>query len=36
LWLKVNADAWIPWVQGVTTRDGSPAIPAVRQSLGIR
>jgi glycine betaine/proline transport system substrate-binding protein len=36
LWLKVNADAWIPWVQGVTARDGSPAIPAVRQSLGLR
>jgi glycine betaine/proline transport system substrate-binding protein len=36
LWLKVNADVWTPWLQGVTARDGGPALPAVRQSLGMR
>ena len=34
-WLKDNAATWEPWLAGVTTFDGQPAIPAVKKSLGL-
>ncbi|MBS7540164.1 choline ABC transporter substrate-binding protein [Ancylobacter lacus] len=32
-WLKDNPKTWEAWLNGVTTIDGQPAIPAVRKSL---
>ncbi|WP_197027219.1 choline ABC transporter substrate-binding protein [Methylopila sp. 73B] len=34
-WLKAEPDAWKGWLDGVTTLDGQPALPAVRKSLGL-
>ncbi|MCB1455591.1 MAG: choline ABC transporter substrate-binding protein [Nitratireductor sp.] len=34
-WLKANADAIGPWLDGVTTRDGGDAMAAVRSALGM-
>lgn len=33
-WLKANPDAIIPWLDGVTTRDGGDAVAAVKSALG--
>jgi glycine betaine/proline transport system substrate-binding protein len=33
-WLKANPDAYTPWLDGVTTRDGGDAIAAVSAALG--
>ncbi|MGR3582708.1 MAG: choline ABC transporter substrate-binding protein [Pseudooceanicola nanhaiensis] len=32
-WLKANPDAWTPWLDGVTTRDGGDAVAAVTAEL---
>ncbi|SFL34099.1 choline ABC transporter substrate-binding protein [Methylobacterium pseudosasicola] len=32
-WLKANPDAWKPWLAGVETLDGKPALPAEQASL---
>ena len=32
-WLKANPDAWKPWLDGVTTRDGGDAVAAVTAEL---
>jgi glycine betaine/proline transport system substrate-binding protein len=32
-WLKANADAWAPWLEGVTTIDGKPGLAAVKAAL---
>ncbi|MGR3374649.1 choline ABC transporter substrate-binding protein [Pseudooceanicola nanhaiensis] len=32
-WLKANPDAWKPWLDGVTTRDGGDAVAAVTTEL---
>lgn len=32
-WLKAHPQALEPWLQGVTTRAGQPALPAVQQAL---
>lgn len=32
-WLTANADAWTPWLDGVTTQDGGDAIAAVTAAL---
>jgi glycine betaine/proline transport system substrate-binding protein len=32
-WLAANADAWKPWLDGVTTKDGKDAVAAVEASL---
>jgi len=32
-WLTANADAWKPWLDGVTTKDGKDAVAAVEASL---
>ena len=32
-WLAANPDAWQPWLDGVTTRDGAEAQPAVETAL---
>ncbi|WP_020394797.1 choline ABC transporter substrate-binding protein [Thiolinea disciformis] len=32
-WLKSNADAMKPWLEGVTTKDGKDALEAVKQAL---
>ncbi|MCK0198346.1 choline ABC transporter substrate-binding protein [Ancylobacter sp. 6x-1] len=32
-WLKDNAKTWEPWLAGVTTFDGKPAVEAVKKSL---
>lgn len=34
-WLKSNPDAIGPWLEGVTTKDGSDAMPAVKSALGL-
>jgi glycine betaine/proline transport system substrate-binding protein len=34
-WLKANPAAWENWLAGVTTLDGQPGLPAVKQSLGL-
>lgn len=34
-WLAANPDAWTPWLEGVTTLEGEPAEPAVREALGL-
>jgi glycine betaine/proline transport system substrate-binding protein len=34
-WLKEEPTAWAPWLDGVTTMDGQPALPVVRKSLGL-
>ncbi|SEQ66603.1 glycine betaine/proline transport system substrate-binding protein [Faunimonas pinastri] len=34
-WLKANPEVWTPWLDGVTTFDGKPAMPAVKASLGL-
>ena len=34
-WLTANPDAWAPWLEGVTTRDGAEALPAAREALGL-
>ncbi len=33
-WLKANPDAYTPWLDGVTTRDGGDAVAAVSAALG--
>ncbi len=33
-WLKANPQVLTTWLQGVTTLDGKPALPAVRTALG--
>lgn len=33
-WLKANPDAIVPWLDGVTTRDGGDAVAAVKQAVG--
>jgi glycine betaine/proline transport system substrate-binding protein len=32
-WLAANPDAWKPWLDGVTAKDGSDAVAAVEKSL---
>ena len=32
-WLTANPDAWKPWLDGVTTRDGGDAVAAVEAAL---
>lgn len=34
-WLKENPDALGPWLEGVTTFDGQPGLPAVQSALGL-
>lgn len=34
-WLKANPDALGPWLEGVTTKDGGEALPAVKTALGL-
>ncbi|MCS0502671.1 choline ABC transporter substrate-binding protein [Ancylobacter mangrovi] len=34
-WLKAHPDVLGPWLEGVTTFDGKPGLPAVRASLGL-
>jgi glycine betaine/proline transport system substrate-binding protein len=34
-WLKANPAAVEPWLAGVTTKDGSDALPAVKTALGL-
>ena len=34
-WLKDNVSTWEPWLAGVTTVDGAPAVDAVKKNLGI-
>ncbi|RFC63060.1 choline ABC transporter substrate-binding protein [Fulvimarina endophytica] len=34
-WLKANPDQWEGWLEGVTTVDGEPGLPAVKTSLGM-
>jgi glycine betaine/proline transport system substrate-binding protein len=34
-WLKAHPDALGPWLEGVTTLDGQPGLPAVQASLGL-
>ncbi|MFZ1815123.1 MAG: choline ABC transporter substrate-binding protein [Rhizobiaceae bacterium] len=34
-WMKANADATAPWLEGVTTRDGGDAMAAVKAALGM-
>jgi len=34
-WLKANPDAIEAWLEGVTTRDGGDALPAVKSALGM-
>lgn len=34
-WLRANPDAIAPWLDGVTTRDGNDAMPAVKTALGM-
>jgi glycine betaine/proline transport system substrate-binding protein len=33
-WLAENPDVLEPWLEGVTTREGEPGLPAVRSALG--
>ena len=32
-WLKAHPQVLEPWLQGVTTRDGQPGLPAVQKAL---
>jgi glycine betaine/proline transport system substrate-binding protein len=32
-WLAANPDAWKPWLDGVTTKDGGDAVAAVEAAL---
>jgi glycine betaine/proline transport system substrate-binding protein len=32
-WLAANTDAWMPWLDGVTTLDGGDATAAVKAAL---
>ncbi|KFF50663.1 glycine/betaine ABC transporter substrate-binding protein [Gammaproteobacteria bacterium MFB021] len=34
-WLKAHPDTLTAWLEGVTTVDGQPGLPAVKQSLGL-
>jgi glycine betaine/proline transport system substrate-binding protein len=34
-WLKANPAVWTPWLAGVTTIDGKPAVDAVKKALKI-
>lgn len=34
-WLKANPDAFMAWLDGVTTKDGGDAVAAVKASLGM-
>lgn len=34
-WLKKNPDVLGPWLEGVTTKDGKPGLPAVKAELGL-
>ena len=34
-WLAANPDAYMGWVDGVTTEDGGGAVEAVKASLGM-
>ncbi len=34
-WLAANPDAWKPWLDGVTTKDGGDAVAAVSAALGM-
>ncbi len=34
-WLKTNPDAYMAWLDGVTTKDGGDAVAAVKASLGM-
>lgn len=34
-WLKAHPDALGPWLDGVTTLDGQPGLPAVQSALGL-
>tara|TARA_R110002167_G_scaffold261065_2_gene467534 strand:+ start:4631 stop:4960 length:330 start_codon:yes stop_codon:yes gene_type:complete len=34
-WLKANPKALAPWLEGVTTVDGKPGLPAVRKYLNL-
>lgn len=34
-WIKANPQALGPWLEGVTTLDGKPGLPAVKASLGL-
>jgi glycine betaine/proline transport system substrate-binding protein len=33
-WLKANPATFMPWLEGVTTKDGGDAVAAVKASLG--
>ena len=35
VWLKANPDAFMGWLDGVTTRDGGDAVAAVKADLGL-
>lgn len=35
-WLKANAQVLDKWLSGVTTLDGKPALPAVKEALGLK
>jgi len=35
-WLKNNVAAWEGWLDGVTTLEGEPGLPAVKDALGIK
>lgn len=34
-WLKANPDVLEAWLEGVTTVDGEPGLPAVKKELGL-
>ena len=34
-WLKTNPPELAKWLDGVTTFDGQPGLPAVKKSLGL-
>jgi len=34
-WLKANPDVLEAWLDGVTTVDGEPGLPAVKEQLGL-
>ncbi|MCJ8144770.1 choline ABC transporter substrate-binding protein [Ancylobacter sp. A5.8] len=34
-WLKANPAVWEAWLDGVTTINGQPAVPAVKKALGL-
>ncbi|MBX2805194.1 MAG: choline ABC transporter substrate-binding protein [Hyphomicrobiales bacterium] len=34
-WLKENPDTLAAWLEGVTTKDGEPGLPAAKKSLGL-